>query len=287
MRAGQVEVTRLLEETGGVLRRREHPRLGGTLDRLLRDGRLLAVLPGVYVEAARADDLEVRLRALQAWRPDAVVTGSAAAKLTFWPELPVSTVTAALSRLDCRPHGYQIERRCVPAELVLDAGGLRLTAPALTALDLCASRGGEAIGAVLRSRRATLADLEQAHIASGGRRGQQERRRLLLDSRDEPWSEAEREAHRLLRAAGIKGWQTNLRVEAGRDCYYLDIAFPKARLALEIDGRALHSDSAGFERDRSRPNDLVLAGWTVLRFTWRMLEEHPEAFVSAVLQALR
>ena len=109
----------------------------------------------------------------------------------------------------------------------------------------------------------------------------------MLDSRDEPWSEAEREAHRLLRAAGIRGWRTNLPVALGPACYYLDIAFPERRLALEIDGRAFHSDRVSFERDRSRQNDLVLAGWTVLRFTWRMIAEHPEAFVAAVLQALR
>ena len=287
MRHGQVEVARLLEETGGVLRRRDHPDLRGTVDRLLRDGYLAAVLPGIYAPAVRAEELEVRLRALRAWRPDAVVTGAAAARVTFWPELPVRTVTAALPRLDCRPQGYRIEKRRVPPELVEEAGGLRVTAPALTALDLCTAVGGEAIDAVLRSRRATLADLHRAFSGTAGRRGHDERRRLLLDSRDEPWSEAEREAHRLLRAAGIDGWRTNLRVVLGSACYYLDIAFPEHRLALEIDGRAFHSDPTSFERDRARQNDLVLAGWTVLRFTWRMLAEHPEVFIAAVLEALR
>lgn len=287
MRAAQIEVGRLLAEGGGVLRRRDHPALGGSIDRLLRDGRLLAVLPGVYVDAVRAGELSVRLRALQAWRPDAVVTGAAAAKLTFWPDLTVDTVTVAVPRLDCRPRGYRIEKRRVPADLVLESAGLRLTAPALTALDLCPSHGGDAIDAVLRSRRATLADLRQALDDSAGRRGQAVSRRLLLDSRDEPWSEAERKAHRLLRAAGIEGWRTNLRVVVRGACYYLDIAFPEQRLVLEIDGRAFHSDGGAFEHDRARQNDLVLAGWTVLRFTWAMLEEHPDAFVAAVLEALR
>ena len=287
MRAGASEVGRLLDASGGVLRRRDHRALSGTVDRLLREGRLLAVLPGVYVDAGRAAELAVRLRALQAWRPDAVVTGAAAAKLTFWPDLPVSTVTAALPRLDCRPHGYRLEKRRVPADLVLESAGLRLTAPALTALDLCPSRGGDAIDAVLRSRRATLAGLHRALDASTGRRGRAECRRLLLDSRDEPWSGAERRAHQLLRAAGIEGWRTNLRVVVGGACYFLDVAFPRQRLALEIDGRAFHSDSRTFELDRARQNDLVLAGWTVLRFTWTMLEEHPDAFVATVLEALR
>ena len=32
---------------------------------------------------------------------------------------------------------------------------------------------------------------------------------------------------------------------------------------------------------------LVAEGWRVLRFTWAMLRDHPEAFVAAVLDAIR
>jgi len=30
----------------------------------------------------------------------------------------------------------------------------------------------------------------------------------------------------------------------------------------------------------------MLAGWTVLRFTWRMIEDEPEAFVRTIREAL-
>ncbi|HSU34607.1 MAG TPA: DUF559 domain-containing protein, partial [Propionibacteriaceae bacterium] len=68
--------------------------------------------------------------------------------------------------------------------------------------------------------------------------------------------------------------------------YYLDIAFPEIRLAIEIDGRAFHADAVAFENDRWRQNDLVNAGWRVLRFTAQMVEESPELVVAMILEAL-
>ena len=66
------------------------------------------------------------------------------------------------------------------------------------------------------SRRHSLAEsgddfalLHRAMELTAARAGNQTRRQLLLDSRDEPWSEAERLFHRLLREAGITGWKAN------------------------------------------------------------------------------
>jgi very-short-patch-repair endonuclease len=123
-----------------------------------------------------------------------------------------------------------------------------------------------------------------ARIAN--RPGNRARLRLLIDSRDEPWSVAERRAHRLLRAADIKGWRSNVATSVQDHLYYLDIAFKRPRLALEIDGRIHQTDRDLFESDRWRQNALVLAGWRVLRFTWTMLEAHPEEFVRQVRSAL-
>jgi hypothetical protein len=53
------------------------------------------------------------------------------------------------------------------------------------------------------------------------------------------------------------------------------------KLALEIDGRRHETDEDLFESDRWRQNALV-AGWRVLRFTWRMLQEHPDVFIAAI-----
>jgi very-short-patch-repair endonuclease len=112
------------------------------------------------------------------------------------------------------------------------------------------------------------------------------RLKLLVDSRDEPWSAAERLAHRLLRAAKITGWQANLPTMIEDHLYYLDVGFRSQKLVLEIDGRIHQTDRDLFESDRWRQNALVLAGWRVLRFTWRMVEDHPDQFVRQVRRAL-
>jgi very-short-patch-repair endonuclease len=122
-----------------------------------------------------------------------------------------------------------------------------------------------------------------AYAALANRPGNGLRRALLHDSRDLPWSEAERACHRLLRSAGITGWKTNERV-AG---YWVDVLFPRHRLILEIDGWATHGDRAAFEHDRVRRNALVLAGYVVLNFTWRQLEDDPAWVVASVQRALR
>ena len=57
--------------------------------------------------------------------------------------------------------------------------------------------------------------------------------------------------------------------------YYIDIAFPHVKLAIEIDGRRHEEDQDLFESDRWRQNALVADGWRVLRFTWEMLQRAP------------
>ncbi len=285
MRASTIDINRIVAESG-VLVRRDHPALAAAIAWRVRQGHLAAVLPGVYAVAVRADDFDVRVRALSSVDPDAVLTGASAARVSFWPALRHDVVECATRRQHAPRPGFVFRRSRVPAELVMERPGLRLTAPALTALDLCAEVGGDGIDQVLRTRTATLTGLWRALELTSGRPGNGARRRLLLDSRDEPWSAAERRAHRLLRAAGITGWLANYPVVLEGRRYFLDIAFPKIRLVLEIDGRLHEDDREVFENDRLRQNALVLDGWTVLRFTWRMLDTDPAAFIAAVRAAL-
>jgi len=98
-------------------------------------------------------------------------------------------------------------------------------------------------------------------------------------------SDAEQRAQRLLRRAGIVGWQANFRIRLAGRVIIIDIAFPKAKVAIEIDGRAYHGD-ARFHSDRSRHNLLEEHGWTVLHFTWEHLTEAPDVVVRQVRAAL-
>lgn len=271
----------------GVLVGRRHPSRRSTLQRHVRRGALITVLPGVHVSPAGLDDPLTMARALSALHPDAVVCGDAAARLTFWPQRIVGHIDIAGVRLPGAHPRYLLSRRHVPPELILSIDGIRATCPDLTALDLAAETDGASIDQVLRTRSGSLPGMAIALNAVPGRRGDRARRRLLLDSRDEPWSAAERLAHRIFRAAGITGWRANHRVLIRGRTYYLDMAFPGLRLAIEIDGREWHSSAAAFENDRSRHNELTAAGWIVLHLTWDMLDRHPEEVIRIVRSALR
>lgn len=109
--------------------------------------------------------------------------------------------------------------------------------------------------------------MASAPVATPGRNGNRERRKLLLDSRTEPWSVAERLSHQILMGAHITGWVANHPVSADGVRYWLDIAFLPIELALEIDGYEFHSGHEVFETDHVRHNALQLNGWTVLHFT--------------------
>jgi len=84
----------------------------------------------------------------------------------------------------------------------------------------------------------------------------------------------------------INGWTANHEVRLAGRQYFIDIAFPHARLAVEVDGRLHEDDPDVFENDRLRQNDLVGAGWRVLRFTYRMLVKHPEYVIAVIRKAL-
>ena len=286
MTPAQMDIADILRRQDGLISRQSHPELSGAIDRLRRRGDLVSLLPGVYATLAVAETPIARARATQLWEPNSVLTHHSAAQLTFWPTIRVTqTHCAARSRRVRRP-GFVISRRDIPADLIVECHGLRCTTPALTALDLTDLVGGDAIDVLLRSRSATLDDLHDAWRATSRRPGNARRGQFVLDSRGHPWSPPERKAHALLRAAGITGWQGNFPVHICGHCYYIDIAFPASRLAIEIDGREFHVDSVAFEKDRWRQNDLVNAGWRVLRFTAQMVEESPELIVAMILEAL-
>ena len=257
-----------------VLLARDHRDLRHAILRGTEAGRLRRLLPGVYVDAGRADELAIKAAAVARWDPSAVICGRAAAALTYWPKITVGPLVLASPVRHARQRGF-VERR-IPADLVREVDHVRTTVPALTAVELATSDFTDPIDIALRQRVASLRSMHEAIRLTSHRRGHTDRRRVLLDSRDEPWSAAERLAQRIYRRAGITGWTTNLKtVVPDVGTYYLDIAFRRERVASEIDGRLHETDVDLFESDRIRQNVLMLRGWLVLRFTWHMLDADP------------
>jgi very-short-patch-repair endonuclease len=75
-------------------------------------------------------------------------------------------------------------------------------------------------------------------------------------------------------------------VEGGRFVAEVDLAYPDLRVAIELDGR-VHLQPEVRERDLPRQNDLVLLGWTVLRFSWHRFANHPERVIAEIRAAMR
>ena len=278
-------VSEILHQTGGVVSRRKYPDLANRLDNLRRTGELESALPGVYVHRDVSSDWRVLVQAVREWDNQAILTGDAAAALSYWPELNPGIVQVAGRRTVFRRSRISVSRRIVPPDLVVERHGVRMTAPALTAMDLVPRHGGDSIDRALRSRMATLDGMREALNATPGRVGNADRRLMLLDSRDEPWSGGERQAHRLLRADGVTGWHTNVPIVCDGHKFYLDIAMDDCPVVIEIDGR-IHLRDDIFESDRFRGNCLLLAGKQVLHYTSLMLDTQPEWFLSTVRRAI-
>lgn len=287
---GVRELQRRLSAGGGLISRGANRDLTGCIDRALRDRRIVCLLPGVYCAAGSEGDPRIRLKGAALWAgPDAVFTGLAAAKLSFWQSCRIDQISVALGRRGPRSrHCVVVEQRRIVPQFTRRLLGMTMTSPALTAVDLAASElGGEVIDRVLRMREATLEEMWSAYRAHPYRPGNRVRAQLLHDSRGLPWSTAERLQHRLLRAAGIRGWRANRWVHCGARGYYVDILFSSPRVILEIDGFETHGTRLAFEQDRRRRNDLVLAGYRVLNFTYLQLVDDPGWVIGCIRSALR
>ncbi len=55
-----------------------------------------------------------------------------------------------------------------------------------------------------------------------------------------------------------------------------DVAFPEAMVAVEIEGGVWsygrHNRAATFLRDMEKYNEATMAGWSILRYTWKDVE---------------
>jgi very-short-patch-repair endonuclease len=71
----------------------------------------------------------------------------------------------------------------------------------------------------------------------------------------------------------------------GRFVAEVDLAYPQWWIAIECDGPS-HLEEEVHERDLPRQNDLVLQGWTVLRFSWRRVRDRPASVIREVRAAI-
>ena len=94
----------------------------------------------------------------------------------------------------------------------------------------------------------------------------------------------------LLRS-GIEGTTTQEEVHVAGHTYFVDIALPTLKIAIEFDGRIKYGDTVdevheSIEAEQRRQRNLERAGWTVIRVRWADLRVIDEV-VAQVLVAIR
>jgi very-short-patch-repair endonuclease len=115
---------------------------------------------------------------------------------------------------------------------------------------------------------------------SRGRRGLKPLTALVAEARPVTVtrSELERRFLDVCRQAGLPSPATNVLV-AG---FEVDAVWFDWRLVVELDGHAYHRTRAAFERDPIRDAALQVAGFGVLRVTYRRLEREPAEVVKTI-----
>jgi very-short-patch-repair endonuclease len=257
--------------------------------RMTASGWLAQIHAGVYLVAGRSITSEAAwMAAVLAGGKNALLSHRSAAEL--WDMLdPIEGPIHVTVRHGRRTHQGVVLHRARHRQRSSVHKNIPVTTPSRTLLALAAScstrRLARAIEAADRLQLLDVPELTGLCEASNGRKGTGRLSSLLAHHRPMPEtrSELERRFLRLCRDAGLPPPAVNVPV-AG---FEVDFLWPGARVVVELDGYAFHGDRAAFERDRERDATLQLAGYRVLRVTYRRLLKEHDAVIAEVSALLR
>lgn len=273
----------------------------GRIEHALRTERLVAVHGGVYrVGGAPWTRAASRHAAVLLAGEGAVLAGWSAAEALGFAEprpgpLQVLVPHRRRPRLESSRLVHVTRARTLGTEDVREVGGVPVTDPARTLLDLAPSCRpatlAELAVAALQNDRRVLERIDAVldrNPAARGRRNLDAARVTLGTDGDQARSEVEIAVVVSLVAAGLPRPVLGHPVhgERGQLLAVLDLAYPEVKLAIEIDGFRWHRSPARKLADEQRQNLLVLAGWTVLRFSASAVRDDPDALTAAVASAL-
>jgi very-short-patch-repair endonuclease len=287
-------ISRIASRQHGVVARRQLLAAGITRNQIghrLARWRLHELHRGVYLVGHSVPPAYAReMAALLACGPTAVISHRSAAAV--WRLLPYPPpgdvcVTVPPGRSAARAD-LEIHRVVIARPDIRHRHRLALTSPPRTILDLAASydeRSLEALVAEANYRRLASEDELRAQLDRNPlRRG----RLKLRDIHDRPGgpqrtrSPAERELLRVLRRAGITGFECNARIHG----YQVDFLWRELSFVVEVDGWDAHSGRVAFERDRLKVATLNAKGITVMPVTGRQIRDDPDGVLGRVVAAL-
>jgi hypothetical protein len=100
-------------------------------------------------------------------------------------------------------------------------------------------------------------------------------------------SELEERFLELCSEAGIPRPRVNAWIALHDGEVKVDFLWPHQRLIVETDGCEVHGTRRAFEADRRRDQRLTLAGYRVVRCTWRQLVDEPHRLTATISSLLR
>lgn len=243
----------------------------------LSQGALTKAARRVVMPAGFAPDPRAWTVADQQSDPDLPVTGLAALWSTrsVEPRFPITAISP-VKRRDTTQVRF-LRTTAVPHELLLSTSTGTCTIDELSVL-VCAILGDfEPACDALREKWVTPATLiEAAELLApnswlGRRVGS-----VLEELSGDPWSVAELDLHRLLREAGITGWEGNRPLHPGDDASKVpDLTFRRRGLLVEVNGIEFHCGAEVVEKDIRRIAEFMREGWAVVVVTPSMIRESP------------
>ena len=261
----------------------------GSIDHRVSVGRLQLTYRGVYSVGHRGlTGRGLWMAAILACGPNAVLSHRSAAALWALVEGRSRDVdVTAPGRTRSGQAGIRLHRvHRLSREDRLVRDGIHVTTVARTLLDLAevvtAQALNRAVGHAGRLHRLDLGAIERLCARSPGRRGLKPLRAALATYEPLTRSELERHFLDVCQEAGLPKPAVNTHA-AG---FEVDALWQQQQLIVELDGFEFHSSREAFEQDRKRDATLLLAGYRVLRFTWRRVYDEPQEVVAIVREAL-
>jgi very-short-patch-repair endonuclease len=283
----------------GVITAADASAVGITRRQLLtaaRRGELRRLFPGVWAHRAVEPSERQLLRAVLAASGGVASHRSAGHLHGLLLRAPGQPEVSVDPNRNFRPEGVVVYRHdrleAIDIEIL---GGQRITTPVRTIIDLGTrvtfATLKRAVERGLRNGQFNHDDLEQGRrrLARRGRNGVGPVGLILEMARPDLVATASELELRLWEVIDRHDLPTPLRqfeVLVGGERFFLDVAYPRQRIAIEGDGFGVHTERAAFEKDRARQNALVLDGWLILRFTWQQLLHQPEWVASTIRRAL-
>lgn len=290
--AGSLQARALARRQGGVVTRSQLRELGmpnRTLTRRVSDGDWVAIGRNILVAPGTPDSLATRSRIVGLQVPRAILTGPSTAALVggrVWEGTALGRVPWLIHRQRDARARY-LNHPFVQTRLIGPWRVARTTDAVIDMFRLLPPSESRTLDyRAMQCRTISLSELNSSADRSSGFAGNPQLRAVIAELGLGIRSEGERLLVGLAKRSGFAGWVCSHSVLI-RSCHYeLDMAFPKIRLAVEVDGYAYHSARDRFLKDRRRQNNLVSAGWIILRFTWEDLTQYPDRTISLIRQEI-